>query len=832
MSEYGSHVDNLIYDTPDKTSFKSLMVDGISNKENLFGYSLWTFNDYRSAYQVPNPATTTPLHQNRQWGIIDNYRNKKRAYGQMRKFYAPVAGFQVRKEKTEKEKMTLSVLIQPRAKMDVPSYILRGYRIRIRSSNQQAQVENTKESLLDNIVPGSDSVVLSFQNLTANADWYNVSLVSPTGYAVLDTTVHLRVPGKPTIVDFIKSANSARVVFEKDEMATEYMLKYSIGNKVTSLPATIDHYAEVSGLAADKDYKVWVVGRNELGEGPASDINEFRPQAGYSILPPVIWLAEAGDNCFFVAPSFQLSDVQYEVRYGTSLLNKNQWHTVISSAFGMFRVDNLTNGTRYFFQIRKRSGYNATMSEWSEVKEVVPGSRRYQKNEKAPENIDKAIEASQSGSMPLLFSADKNLTLSSIENWQDPKETVVRNGLPIFSKKIKTPNKKLTVAFLGGSITKAHDQYRQQLMNYIQALNPKAEMLGVNAGVSGTGSDLGVCRLQDQVLKYKPDLIFVEFAVNGGPVAATEGLVRQAKRMAPAADICFIYTISGEQYKQYVDGGMPSNIAALEKIADHYQIPSVHMGLRPSQLLREDKLIWKSKEPVAGKIVFSNDAVHPTKEGGDLYASAVARGLQKILNYLSKPSVVIPAALYGNEWEKATMLDPLEFSTVSGNWKKLDIRTDKDLNAFSPWFPYVLYSATANSSICFSFKGTGFGFFDIGGPEAGQVDITVDGHPALLIKPKNDRSWTLADTIVANTSYTLNRFNDFCFGRYRGQFELVRLKNGLHKVCYAVSSKTVDKKSFSPKLNADDILLHPEKYAQQAFYLGKILVLGTPLKQN
>jgi hypothetical protein len=24
--------------------------------------------------------------------------------------------------------------------------------------------------------------------------------------------------------------------------------------------------------------------------------------------------------------------------------------------------------------------------------------------------------------------------------------------------------------------------------------------------------------------------------------------------------------------------------------------------------------------------------------------------------------------------------------------------------------------------------------------------------------------------------------------------------------------------------------LHPEKYAQQAFYLGKILVLGTPLK--
>jgi len=101
-----------------------------------------------------------------------------------------------------------------------------------------------------------------------------------------------------------------------------------------------------------------------------------------------------------------------------------------------------------------------------------------------------------------------------------------------------------------------------------------------------------------------------------------------------------------------------------------------------------------------------------------------------------------------------------------------------------------------------------------------------------LIKPQNDRYWILADEKVAKVSNTINRFNEYCFGRYRGQFELVRLKEGIHKVCYTVSPKTVDKKSFAPKLNADDMLLHPEKYAQQAFYLGKILVLGTPLKQN
>jgi len=440
------------------------------------------------------------------------------------------------------------------------------------------------------------------------------------------------------------------------------------------------------------------------------------------------------------------------------------------------------------------------------------------------------IGASQSDSLPLLFSADINLKLSAVESWQHPNETFVRNGLPNFSKKIKSPKGIITVAFLGGSITKAHDQYRQQLINCIQELNPGAVLQGVNAGVSGTGSDLGACRLQDQVLKYKPDLIFVEFAVNGGHFASMEGFVRQAKQMAPSADICFIYTISGEQHSQYADGGMPANIAALEKIANHYQIPSVHMGLRPSQLLREDKLVWKYKEPIAGKIVFSNDGVHPTKEGGDLYAAAVARGFQKILGYPSKPSVSTPKPLYGNEWEKATMLDPLQYSTLSGNWKKLDPASHQDLHAFAPWFPYLLHSASANSSICFNFKGTGFGFFDIGGPEAGQVDVTVDGQPAMLIKLQNDRSWILADEKVEKASNTINRFNEYCFGRYRGQFELVRLNEGVHKVCYTVSPKTVDKKLFAPKLNADDMLLHPEQYAQQAFYLGKILVLGTPLK--
>ena len=45
-------------------------------------------------------------------------------------------------------------------------------------------------------------------------------------------------------------------------------------------------------------------------------------------------------------------------------------------------------------------------------------------------------------------------------------------------------------------------------------------MIGLNAVISGTGSDLGAFRVSEQLLKYKPDLIFIEFAVNGAFAAA------------------------------------------------------------------------------------------------------------------------------------------------------------------------------------------------------------------------------------------------------------------------------------------------------------------------
>ncbi|MDU0356027.1 hypothetical protein RS130_20955 [Paraglaciecola aquimarina] len=47
----------------------------------LTGFSIWSYNDYRSNYKG------TPESGFREWGIVDQYRNKKAAYYQLRDIF-------------------------------------------------------------------------------------------------------------------------------------------------------------------------------------------------------------------------------------------------------------------------------------------------------------------------------------------------------------------------------------------------------------------------------------------------------------------------------------------------------------------------------------------------------------------------------------------------------------------------------------------------------------------------------------------------------------------------------------------------------------------------
>lgn len=103
------------------------------------------------------------------------------------------------------------------------------------------------------------------------------------------------------------------------------------------------------------------------------------------------------------------------------------------------------------------------------------------------------------------------------------KELQIRNGLSNFTEKV---NKKdsIRVAYLGGSITEQNGWRRYSLEWFRQSF-PKVKFIEINAAIGGTGSDFGAFRLQDHVLKFNPDLVFVEFGVNDNGVAPGLSLI-------------------------------------------------------------------------------------------------------------------------------------------------------------------------------------------------------------------------------------------------------------------------------------------------------------------
>jgi lysophospholipase L1-like esterase len=435
------------------------------------------------------------------------------------------------------------------------------------------------------------------------------------------------------------------------------------------------------------------------------------------------------------------------------------------------------------------------------------------------------IEASQSGAMPLLFDVKPEYLVNGIAVFNSAKEFFVRNGLPHFFTKINQQYPTLTIGFLGGSITKAEYQYRNQTLAFIQSLNPNATIKGINAGVSGTGTELGACRVKEQVLKYHPDLVFVEFAVNGGSNQAMEGIVRQIIKNNPKTDICFIYTIAGDQYLQYAKNEIPAKIQGFEKVADHYQIPSIHMGLYPSALAAQGNLIWKGPSEVVDKILFSKDGTHPEKAGGDLYAQAIARAFRQFKNSPPVSNVEIPDPLYPDHWQDAGMYAPTETGTFSEGWESINPIEYPNLKGFAPWFSTIYKAAKPHANFTFKFKGTAFGFFDIGGPEAGQVLVTIDGNCATLTR----KAGNAASKLPNETDFQCinNRFNVHCNNRYRGQFEIFEVPDGVHEIKISLSNLPSDKLAILQGQDLTDIRQHADKYDQQVFYLGKILVKGS-----
>ena len=256
------------------------------------------------------------------------------------------------------------------------------------------------------------------------------------------------------------------------------------------------------------------------------------------------------------------------------------------------------------------------------------------------------------------------------------EELRIRGGLPNVAAGL-AEGRKMTVCYLGGSITHAANGWRSKSMDWLRKRYPKCEFTELNATICGTGADYGATRFPADVLaKGTPDLLFVEFRVNGGNRPAVEGIVRQMWKANPQADICFVYTICEGMVKDIRAGKHSAFCTQMEEVADRYGIPSVDFGIEVVKRLDAGSLAFSPAGHRPGQLLFTRDTCHPTPEGHDVYVGTLVPALEKCFATGRPGAHELGTPLEAHPYDVCELAPAADF--VSGpDWVRVDTRTDK-----------------------------------------------------------------------------------------------------------------------------------------------------------
>lgn len=295
-----------------------------------------------------------------------------------------------------------------------------------------------------------------------------------------------------------------------------------------------------------------------------------------------------------------------------------------------------------------------------------------------------------------------------------------------------------TVAFLGGSITEM-EGYRPMVCAILKRRFPATEFTFINAGIASTCSTTGAFRFGSDVLAKGPvDLLFVEFAVNDDQdarhtreacVRGMEGLIRHARRVNPKTDIVMTFFVNEFILQSLQEGKTPLTVAAHTAVAEHYGVPTIHLAKEVAERITAGALTWK----VYG-------GVHPAPAGNAVCAQMIDELFSRVWAApLAAGAVAAPHAVPG------TPLDPLcyaegrfvapETAKAGPGWT-LDVPKWAALKGGKrARFTSVpmLCAAEPGAELSLMFEGTAVGAYVVAGPDAGTVEVRIDGGPVRTV---------------------------------------------------------------------------------------------------
>lgn len=226
----------------------------------------------------------------------------------------------------------------------------------------------------------------------------------------------------------------------------------------------------------------------------------------------------------------------------------------------------------------------------------------------------------------------------------DYKKGIVNSGNPYRLKSVMAraaAGEQIRVGFIGGSITQGSlastPESCYAYLVYRWWAEKFSNVAYINAGIGGTTSQFGVARAGEDLLAYKPDVVFIEFSVNDSATAlfqeTYEGLVRVV--LESGAAVVLIHNVC-------YDTGFSAEDIHLE-IGKHYDLPCVSMRSTIYQELLAGRIHNRDITP---------DDLHPNDAGHALVAKVVTHLLDQVYqsNTDSKTPDCMPAPVTKNTY--------------------------------------------------------------------------------------------------------------------------------------------------------------------------------------
>lgn len=317
--------------------------------------------------------------------------------------------------------------------------------------------------------------------------------------------------------------------------------------------------------------------------------------------------------------------------------------------------------------------------------------------------------------------------------------SVAESPLANTYKLLTTGEKKLTIGYIGGSITLGSSALQKDngdgtfsssggnLMNswvnrtssWFKKTYPQAAIETVNAGVSDTATNFGLFRLEKTLMNTNghdmPDLVFVEFTRNDWVYETqsakdlerqAESLVRNIYQFNPYADIVFFFLAREES---------AASRQAYLAVAERYHIPTVDAGLALQKKMTERG----AKTEAAGNYYYTVDNLHPSERGYEICFEALRPVLEKHLNVKLKDArlynykshlpaaknsglLTNPAILPASSLKKSGKIQEVPSPVGVSMYGTAMVQSQVDLT------PSYL-QATGNATVSFEFKGTALG---------------------------------------------------------------------------------------------------------------------------